>query len=234
MKKILVLSLVLLISFSLYAGVFDLFYPDTSYYEMASLAESKLLGAFSFDRKVAVARDVEIKSNNCYIYYDKGRMDTICYYQVSSEILLFTDVKVHIGNLTTGYYDYATLLDIPSFRPERNGETVESENYTTVECTDNKVVFKAKEKDVRIELQEFDGWARKIVYKEGDVLYCRWIMNWKEKNGERIPTTEAFYIPILQGADSLVFKETVASGGFGNDYGTFTSDGFKELFNSLR
>ena len=94
MKKLVVLTLILFASISLYAGVFELFYPDVSYYEMAGLVKNKLIGAFSFDNKVEISRDVEIMGKNCYLYYDKGKHDTIFFDPYSSNILLFTEKKL--------------------------------------------------------------------------------------------------------------------------------------------
>ncbi len=237
MKKLVVLTLILFASISLYAGVFELFYPDISYYEMADLVRNKMLGAFSFDKKVEISRDVDIMGKNSYLYYDKGKHDTIYFNQYSSDLLFFTDKKICQGRLLTGEYVSLTLFNIPTFRPEKKGGVIVCENYTVEEQSERKVVFKAKEEDVRIELEEFDGWARKILHSKGRVLYCRWVLNWKEIEGIRIPTTEAFYVPSILGGigvSQIAFKETVATGGFDNDYGAFTEETFRDLFERLK
>lgn len=234
MKKTIVLLFILLLSFSLYAGVFELFYPNTSYYEMVNLVKNNMIGAFSFDNKVEVSRDVEMMGENCYLYYDKGRQDTIFFHQAASELSLFTATKVYMGRfLTRNVYSF-TVLDIPSFYPKKNGEEIISENYITEENSEKRIVFKAKDKNVRIEIEEFEDWARKIVYLDERVLYCRWVINWKEIGGNRIPTTEAFYVPSLLGGSRIAFKETVATGGFDSDYGAFTEESFRELFDRLK
>lgn len=234
MKKTIVLLFILLLSFSLYAGVFELFYPNTSYYEMANLVKNNMIGAFSFDDKVEVSRDVEMMGENCYLYYDKGRQDTIFFHQAASELSLYTVTKAYLGHLLTRNVYTFPVLNIPYFSPEKRGEKIVSENYITEENSDRRIVFKANDKNVRIEMEEFDDWARKIVYLDERVLYCRWIINWKEIDGNRIPTTEAFYIPSLLGGSRIAFKETVATGGFESDYGTFTEESFRELFNRLK
>ena len=237
MKKFIVLTLILLASISLYAGVFELFYPDVSYYEMADLVKNKLIGAFSFDNKVEISRDVETMGKNSYLYYDKGKHDTIYFNQSSSDLLFFTDKKICQGRLLTGEYVSLTLFNIPTFRPEMTGGVIVCENYTVEEQSERKVVFKAKEEDVRIELEEFDGWARKILHSKGRVLYCRWVLIWKEIDGNRIPTPEAFYVPSILGGigvSQIAFKETVATGGFDNDYGAFTEETFRDLFERLK
>ena len=128
MKKFVVFTLILLASISLYAGVFELFYPDVSYYEMADLVRNKMLGAFSFDKKVEISRDVEIMGKNSYLYYDKGKHDTIYFNQYSSDLLFFTDKKICQGRLSTGEYVSLTLFNIPNFRPEKKGGVIVCEN----------------------------------------------------------------------------------------------------------
>ncbi len=247
MKKLMTFVLLFLVSSVLSAGVFELFHPNVSYYERCNILSKEIIGPFSLLSPPAVSKNTKIYDEDCYFFYDAGRYMSYYIEGKRERLMLFIDIFSFTYDFETGEVGgSSSFIEYVPDKTEDDGVTavpllsqIYSMSHTLLpsyrieEQTDDTVVIRSTDGDVVIAYRDYGSFAVKTIEKDGKLVYARWILASREVNGERIPTREAFYLPYMDG-DTVYFKESLTTAGYGVDYGPFDYNGLSELGEKIR
>ncbi len=235
------------------AGVFDLFHPDVSYYENFMLLKKEIIGPFDYTEPPEVSENVTVIDRDSYLFYSEGRYKS---YLIDGERnyltiyidSIFSSYSFKTGDVVSGWVLYRLVKAengdgnakdgafnvsyIPQVYSKNEGELLSS--FHIVEESADKVVIKSNDGSIEIIYREYGTYALKTIKMDGELYYCRWILGWREVEGKRIPTREAFFIPCMYEGQVILFKESNVVAGFGIDYGPFEFYDLPELGEKLR
>ncbi len=235
------------------ADVFRLFHPDVSYYENFVLLKKEIIGPFAYNEPPEVSENVTVIDRDCYLFYSEGRYKS---YLIDGERNyltiyidnIFSDYSFKTGDVVSGWALYRqvkaengggnardgafNISYIPQVYSKNEGELLPS--FHIEEESAEKVVIKSNDGSIEIIYQEYGNYALKTIKMDGELYYCRWILGWREVEGDRIPTREAFFIPCMYEGQAILFKESSVVAGFGIDYGPFDLYGLPALGEKLR
>lgn len=213
MKKITSILILLLFALMLNASVLDLFYPTQSYASAIQIKIKPILGKLDFNEVPKKSNQTMLLSSLLsYIFYNE-KNKTGYFVGPSDSIYSFDDASAINYDSQTG-----NILSEISFGGEKiyneNGEILNT--YTIEEETDKKIVL--SKDNVRVEYEDFDTWARKILYLDDSVYSCHWIYGWSYVDGVKIPSEECFYFMDFFFQKCLLFKETKNTSIIGKDF----------------